>query len=164
MRPPAFIVAGGLLLGGCFIPPPITGDGCPWGGCQGDPTPPAYEDQTVLPGRDPFVEGGHFRLGQVDVWLTGDRLRYRSPDCEFQAGKVRGAGERAPDAWRAPSPSIQQTYRVENIEAGCMSDLRTGDRLLALAAGRNWAPGRVGDRLWLGPATEGARVQILDRR
>lgn len=164
MRAPALVIAAGLSLSGCIIAPPITGDGCPWGGCRSGPTQPPFDEQTVLPTRDPFTEGGHFRLGRVDVRLTGDRLRYRSPGCEYEAVMVSGADARVPESWRVPSPSIEQAYRVEVVAGDCPSDVRASERLIAVAVGRNWVPGRVNDRLWLGPVTPGRQAQILDSR
>ena len=164
MRAPALIIAAGLSLGGCIIAPPITGDGCPWGGCRAGPTQPPFEAQTVLPTRDPFVEGGHFRLGRVNVRLTADQLSYRSPTCDYEAVRAGGPDVPAPETWRTPTPSIRQVYRIVTIAEDCSSGLQVGERLIAVAVGRNWAPGRVNDRLWLGSVTPGSQAQILDRR
>lgn len=63
-----------------------------------------------------------------------------------------------------PAGAIGAIYRVTRAEGECAGLQDAGGRIAVSAKGHNWAEGRTFDQVAIGPAAEGSRPRILDRR
>jgi hypothetical protein len=159
----SFAILISFLLAGCFIVPPVTGDGCPWGGCKDDGHRIAHFEPTLAPKFDPFVEGSHYRAGPYNAFLIGGRLQYRDHACEYDAVEASDVSSASEGGWRGPPASLQRIYRVERVGSGC-AIISVGDLLRVAAVGQSQVMrSDMGEQLWLGPVTADRPTRILSR-
>ena len=153
-----------LGAAGCvFVPPPVTGDGRPWGGCKG-PVPPRFEERTVPPVVNPFERGGRFHDHRTSAEFSGERMTFRDSGCRFEAVRDRADASPPPASWRTPPEAVHAIYRVVGSEGDCGFRLSGSHRISVAALGRRWAPDRTSDEIRFGAAVEGSRDHNLRRR